>query len=140
MNKILGLDYGRRRTGVAISDPTGDIAFARATLSFKGEKKLFAELVRICKDEEIKTIIVGLPTNMKGEYTPQTDITLDFVERLKEHLPKMKIELLDERLSTVQAEKALIDKGLKKFSEIDEIAAQIILQAWLDRNKKATTS
>ncbi len=135
MAKILALDYGKRRTGVAISDPGGEIAFARTTLSFKKEEQLLAEIEKICKDEKIEEIVVGLPTNMKGEDTPQTKTTREFAERLQEHLGDVQIKLFDERLSTIQAERALVDKGLKKFSEIDEIAAQIILQAWLDRNR-----
>ncbi len=132
MPKTLGLDYGSRRTGVAISDPSGEIAFARETLS---PTKLLEEIEKICTQEGIETIVVGLPCNMKGENTPQTETTLKFVERLKKHLPNIKIELLDERLSSIQAEKSLVDKGLKKWSEIDGIAAQIILQAWLDRQR-----
>ena len=135
MSKILGLDYGKRRTGVAIADLSGEIAFPRTTFSFRKEETLFKEIVKLCKEEGIETIVVGLPTNMKGENTQQTETTIRFIERLKKHTGDIKLETFDERLSSVQAERALVDKGLKKYSEIDEIAAQIILQAWLDKNK-----
>ena len=130
--KILGLDYGKRRTGVAISDPSQKLAFPRKTLSFKKEKTLFAEIAKICEQDKVEKIIVGLPLNMSGEYTQQTDSTEEFTDRLKEYVD-CPIELFDERLSTLQAEKSLIEKGLKKYSEIDEIAAQMVLQAYLDK-------
>ncbi|OIP80502.1 hypothetical protein AUK45_03955 [Candidatus Peregrinibacteria bacterium CG2_30_44_17] len=133
MPKILGLDYGKRRTGVAIGDTDSGIAFPRTTFSFKKEATLLSEIEKICTEESIKTIVIGLPTNMQGDETPQTEATKRFIERLQTHMPRATIETFDERLSTIQAERALIDKGLKKFSEIDEIAAQIILQAWIDR-------
>ncbi len=133
MAKILGIDYGKRRTGVAISDSSCAIAFPKKTLKPKNEKTLIADIKKICAEEYISTVVIGLPCNMKGEYTPQTDSVVAFSENLKKELGNIEIKLFDERLSTIQAERALIDKNLKKYSEIDEIAAQIILQAWLDK-------
>jgi len=135
MAKILGLDYGKKRTGVAISDLSCSIAFPKKTLKPKNEDGLIADIKKICEEEGVETIVLGLPCNMKGEYTIQTDSVVAFSENLKKGLENIKIDLFDERLSTIQAERALIDKNLKKYSEIDEIAAQIILQAWLDKNK-----
>lgn len=131
--KILGLDYGKRRTGVAISDPEQKLAFPRETMSFKKEETLLKEISGLCEKEDIEKVVVGLPIGMDGHKTPQTHSTEAFAERLGEAI-ECPIEMLDERLSTLQAEKSLIDKGLKKFSEIDEIAAQMVLQAWLDKN------
>ncbi|MBU1019202.1 MAG: Holliday junction resolvase RuvX [Patescibacteria group bacterium] len=133
MSKILGLDYGKRRTGIAISDPARELAFPRKTLSFRKEGTLFKEIKKLCEEEAVEKIIVGLPLNMQGHYTKQTESTEAFANRLKGAID-LPIELFDERLSTLQAEKALIEKGLKKYSEIDEIAAQMVLQAWLDRS------
>lgn len=135
MDKILGLDYGKRRTGVAISDGTHSIAFARKTFFFRKEETLLKEIAEICELEKVSKIIIGLPCNMSGEHTPQTEDTLAFAERLKKYTGTRKIEMLDERLSSLQAEKALVDKKMKKYSEIDSMAAQIILQAYLDKNK-----
>lgn len=137
MPKVLGLDYGKRRTGVAISDPLADIAFPRETISCNKQKEVIQRISKICHDEQIETIVVGLPCNMKGEDTAQTESTREFAEKLGKRIKNARIELFDERLSTIQAERSLIEKGIKKFSEIDEIAAQIILQAWLDRERKA---
>ena len=139
MSKIIGIDYGKRRTGIAISDPNGDIAFPRETISCNKQKEVIQRISKLCHDEEIETIVIGLPCNMKGEDTPQTTTTREFAERLGARLKNARIELLDERLSTIQAERSLIEKGIRKFSEIDEIAAQIILQAWLDRDKLLKT-
>lgn len=139
MAKILGLDYGKRRTGVAISDSSCVIAFPKKTFKPKNEKNLISDIKKICTDEDISTIVIGFPCNMKGEYTPQTDTVVAFSENLKKELGHIEIELFDERLSTIQAERALVDKNLKKYSEIDEIAAQIILQAWLDKRSKIHT-
>ncbi|EKD64378.1 MAG: hypothetical protein ACD_51C00016G0004 [uncultured bacterium] len=135
MDKILGLDYGKRRTGVAISDGTHSIAFTRNTISFNKEEAVLKEIEKICKIENVSKIVIGLPCNMSGEYTPQTEETLAFAERLKKHTGEREIEMFDERLSSLQAEKALVDKKMKKYSEIDSIAAQIILQAYLDKHR-----
>lgn len=133
MSKVLGLDYGKRRTGIAISDSEQKLAFPRKTFSFKKEETLLSEIKKLCEEEKVEKIIVGLPIGMNGHHTPQTDSTKAFAERL-ETVVECPIEMLDERLSTLQAEKSLIEKGLKKYSEIDEIAAQMVLQAWLDKN------
>lgn len=135
MDKILGLDYGKRRTGIAISDGTHSIAFTRNTLSFRKEETLLKEIEKICELENVKKIVIGLPCNMRGEYTPQTEDAIAFSERLKKHTGAIEIEMFDERLSSLQAQKSLVEKKMKKYSEIDSIAAQIILQAYLDKNK-----
>jgi len=135
MDKILSLDYGKRRTGVAVSDGTHSIAFTRNTLSFRKEETLVKEIAKICELENIKKIVIGLPCNMRGENTPQTEATIAFAERLKKHTKDIEIEMFDERLSSLQAQKSLVEKKMKKYSEIDSIAAQIILQAYLDKNR-----
>ncbi len=124
--RILGIDYGIKRIGLALSDETLTIATPYAIVSPQ-EFRLMIEGLLV--DKEVEQIVVGLPLNMSGGQTVQTQKTLQFVEILRQqtHLP---IELMDERLSSTMAENVL---GTKK--NLDAQAAQIILQNYLDKSK-----
>ena len=123
--KILGLDYGTRRIGLAISDARQTQAFSYDTLKVNG--KTFDEIKKICGQELIDKIVVGLPLGLSGEYTAKTEEVVGFIEEL-ENRTKMVVEMEDERWSSVEAAGREDDHGL------DESAAQIILQQYLDMN------
>jgi putative Holliday junction resolvase len=138
--RILGIDYGDKRIGVAISDPLGLTAQAVAVIG-KGEdfKQDINELKKIIKKYEgVDEIIVGLPKTMAGEIGKQAQKVLEFVGALKGSF-KININTWDERLTTVEAEKTLISAGLsreKRKKVIDKSAATYILQSYLDRKRK----
>lgn len=136
--RILGLDIGDKTIGVAVSDEMGWTAQGLKTLIRKGFNEEISSIKEIIEEYGVKEILVGLPKNMNGSIGPQGKKVITFVERLKTAL-SLPVLLWDERLSTVRAEKVLLEadmsrrkrKGLK-----DKLAAQFILQGYLDR--KAT--
>ena len=138
--RILGIDYGDKRIGVAVSDPLGIIAQGVAVI---GKSETFdqdiRELKRIIKKYSgVDEIVVGLPKTMAGEIGPQAEKVLTFVEALKKEF-KLNIVTWDERLTTVEAERTLIEAGLsrkKRKKIIDKSAAANILQNYLDRKRK----
>lgn len=138
--RILGIDYGDKRIGVAVSDPLGIIAQGVAVI---GKNETFdqdiRELKRIIKKYSgVDEIVVGLPKTMAGEIGPQAEKVLTFVEALKKEF-KLNIVTWDERLTTVEAERTLIEAGLsrkKRKKIIDKSAAANILQNYLDRKRK----
>lgn len=138
--RIMGIDFGDKRIGVAISDPLGLTAQAVAVIG-KGDDygNDITELKKIIKKYEgVDEIIVGLPMTMKGEMGEQANKVLGFVEALKQSF-KIKIGTWDERLTTAQAEKVLISAGLsreKRKKVIDKSAASYILQSYLDSKRK----
>lgn len=138
--RILGIDFGEKRIGVAISDPLGLTAQAVAVIG-KGESfdMDILELKKIIKKYEgVNEIVVGLPKTMAGEIGVQARKVLEFVEALKNNF-KININTWDERLTTVEAEKTLISAGLsreKRKKVIDKSAAAYILQSYLDSKRK----
>jgi putative Holliday junction resolvase len=134
MMRILGLDVGDRRIGIAISDPLG-ITAQRLTMLHRGD--VASDIDRIAtlsREHEAQDVVVGLPLTMQGTIGEQAKRVLEFVEALKERLD-CPIHLVDERLTTVQGERALItmDTSRKRRKQlIDQIAAQLILQTYLD--------
>ena len=133
MNPILGIDFGRARIGVAISDELRLLAHPLETIpANKDSGKRIAEIVR---ERKIDKVVVGIPRQMSGEIGTAADEALEFVDRLRTQLP-CPVETWDERLTTVAANRALRDAGKKtrqtrKF--VDQVAAQMILQGYLDR-------
>lgn len=133
--RILGLDIGDKTIGVAISDEMGWTAQALKTIRRNGSKKEISELKELIEEYEAKEILVGLPKNMDGSLGFQAKKVLAFVERLKSSL-SLPILLWDERLSTVRAERTLLEADLsrkKRKGLRDKLAAQFILQGYLDR-------
>ena len=124
--RILGIDYGTKNVGLAISDREQNQAFVYDTL--KMTAKFWEQLVEICEKEKIDKIVVGLPLSLRGEYTKKTEEVVYFVEEL-ENQTKLLVETQDERLSSVEADKTGSGHGR------DEEAARIILQSYLDRKK-----
>ncbi len=138
--RILGIDYGDKRIGIAISDPLGLTAQGVAVIG-KGEtfEEDVKELKKIIKKfEGIDEILVGLPKTLSGEIGFQAEKVLKFAENLKTAF-KIPINTWDERLTTVQAERTLIEAGLsgkKRRKIVDKSAAAYILQSYLDSKRK----
>ena len=126
--KFLGVDYGDKRVGIAVSDEGGIFAFPRAVLQNTG--KIFDEIKKICVEEEIEKIIVGVPISFSGGQSAQAGKVFAFVKSLKSYIA-IPIENENEIFST----KAALDMGASK-EKIDQSAAAIILQSYLDRTIK----
>ena len=134
MNRILGIDYGDVRVGLALSDLTCTIAQPFKTLKYDDINHLLDQLSHIIQDNNIKKIVVGIPYNMKGKDTKQTTKVREFIVILEEKLG-FKIHLVDERLTSSEAEKFMHQMNIKtgfNKDKIDKIAASIILQEYLD--------
>ena len=139
MPRIMGLDVGDKTIGIALSDPLGWTAQGLKTIQRTGIKKDLQKLGEIIKEYDVKKIVVGLPKNMDGTIGPQCQKVLEFNERLGKRFTDIEIIQWDERLTTVAAERTLIeaDVSRKKRKEvIDKIAAVHILQGYLDRISK----
>ena len=134
MSRILGIDYGERRMGLAISDPLGIIAKPLRTLDRQHIPDLFFELQNIVKEQDINKIVVGLPLTLKGKYSEQTNVVQKFIDQLKQ-VVNIPVVPIDERLSSMAAKRSLKELGIKTGHEkgrIDETSAAIILQEYLD--------
>ncbi len=135
--RIMGLDVGDKTIGVAVSDLMGITAQGVKTVKRVGKKKDIEELKAIIKERQVTKIVSGLPKNMNGTLGPQGEKVIKFCELLEEET-KIKIEYWDERLSTVAAERSLIEADVrreKRKKVIDMLAAVIILQGYLDSKR-----
>jgi len=138
MGRILAIDYGKKRVGLAISDELGLLSRPFLTLRFSNQKELLEKLVDICEKNQVEKIVVGWPLTFRGEAGKQAKKVAFFVENLKKVVP-CEIVLEDERLTTKMAQKIMIRQGVdvKKNKEIlDQLAAKLILQSYLERTKK----
>ncbi|GIP45001.1 putative pre-16S rRNA nuclease [Paenibacillus sp. J45TS6] len=132
--KILGLDYGDRRIGVALSDAFGWTAQGLEVIERRREGDEIARITELVKMNEVSEIVVGLPKNMNGTVGPRGEICIEFAETLRETLD-LPVHLWDERLSTVSAERTLVDADVsrkKRKKVVDKMAASLILQNYLD--------
>ena len=139
MTRILGLDYGDKKVGVAVSDLLGITAQSLTIIFFKNEKELIEKIKAIVDERKIEKIVVGLPKNMNGSIGFRGEKTLKFVEALKEEFKETDVLTLDERLSTVSSKNLMIETGVKqkdKKKKEDKIAASFILQTFLDSNRE----
>ena len=139
MQRILGLDIGDKTVGVALSDPLGYTAQPIETIRFQIPTESFQRLAQIILENSVTKIISGLPLNMNGSEGPQVQKVRDFLENFKNYLLKrnktIEVELIDERLSTVAAERSLIEADIsraKRKKVIDKMAAVFILQGYLN--------
>ena len=135
MGRALGIDFGTKRVGLALSDRSNMIASPYKTLNYVSEKDLITQLETIVNKNDIEILVLGLPINMKGEDTAQTLNVRNF----KEILSALRIPIVyeDERLSSVSAINSLMLQNVKtghNKPEIDKTAAAIILQQYLDKN------
>lgn len=137
MSRLLSIDYGKKRTGIAVSDPLQIIANGLTTVE---TTNIFDFLKDYLGKEDVETIIVGLPKQMSGELSENMKRIEPFVNRLKKVYPNINIEYYDERFSSKMAHQAMIDGGLKKKARrnkelVDEISATIILQGYMESRK-----
>ncbi len=137
MSRLLSIDYGKKRTGIAVSDPLQIIANGLTTVE---TSKLFEFLDDYLKKEDVESIIVGLPKQMNGQPSENMKRIEPFVNRLRKIYPKINIEYYDERFSSKLAHRAMIDGGLKKQDRqnkelVDEISATIILQGYMESRR-----
>ena len=138
--RCIGLDLGSKTLGIAISDLTNCIASVYTTIFFKNEDyhSLIAPLKEIIEKENIDTIVLGFPKNMNNTIGERALITLDFKKMIEEEL-KMDVIMEDERLSSVASNDVLIKANMsrkKRKKKVDGIAAEVILQRYLDRKCK----
>ena len=135
--RILGIDYGDVRVGLAMSDALGITAQGLETINYKEDKSiLFKRLKEIIDEYKVNTIVVGMPINMNGTSSKRVEVTKEFIELLKEKYKNIKIETIDERLTTVQAHNtmnALNINKKKKKNLVDTISAVYILETYMSR-------
>jgi len=137
MSRILGVDYGTRRIGLALSDPTGTLASPLPFLENNGNEKVAAQLKELVRIQGIETVVVGLPRNMDGTYGPSAQRVREFITQIQPQIPA-KIIPQDERLTTSQASKDLAQMGLNQKDlrkKVDSSSAALILQQFLDRSQ-----
>lgn len=138
MTRVLGIDLGERRIGLALSDPSGTIASPLTTLVRRpGKRPPWAELERLVREHGVEAIVVGLPLNLAGDDTPWTREVRSFAESL-ESRTGVPVTLIDERMTSVLAERYVRTSGLRRSRReekhrIDETAAAIILAGYLNR-------
>jgi putative Holliday junction resolvase len=139
MNPILGIDFGLARIGLAISDELRLLAHPLETI--RNDKAAIVKIAEHVRNRRIDKVIVGIPRHMSGEVGESAGAAIQFVEKLRTHL-SCAVETSDERLTTVAAERALRQSGRKTRDTrhvVDQVAAQMILQTYLDRQHNAAT-
>ena len=137
-SRVLGVDLGDRWIGLALSDPTATLARPLEVVA-RGEP-FWQALERLVREEGVERVVIGLPLNMDGSTGPRARDALAFKAEIEKRTG-LPVDPWDERLTTVQAETALRSSGLsgrKRSERVDKVAAQIILQSWLDRRKRAS--
>ena len=133
MNPILGIDFGQVRIGLAISDELRFLAHPLQTIL--ANRSPVKEIAQIVRDRKVERVVVGIPRHMSGEAGAAANAALEFADKLRAQLP-CPVATWDERLTTAAAERALRDAGRKIHKTrhlIDQVAAQMILQSYLDR-------
>ncbi len=138
MNKIMGIDYGDARTGVAISDLLCSIVGSTCVVPSRNREKAVADIVRLCKDNMVGEIVVGLPRNMDGTEGARAQLCREFAEVLKE-ATGLPVAMWDERRTTVEAHNILSQHnyhGRKRKETVDAVAASLILEGYLAFKKR----
>lgn len=139
MPRVLAVDPGSRRVGVAVSDPTGTVARPLAQVPAEPSTSLAQRLVRLAQEQEAEALVVGLPRRLDGSQGPEARAARELAAQLRE-LSGLPVTLVDERLTSVAAERALIAAGEKRARRrglSDQVAAALILQQHLDmRNRR----
>ena len=133
MGRILSIDYGLKRTGLAVTDPLQIIANGLTTVD---TKELIPFLKKYLQQEEVELIIIGEPKNLDDSDTHATPLVARFIKELKKHFPAIPVKPVDERYSSRLAVQSMVESGMKKKDRrnkalVDEIAATIILQQYL---------
>ncbi|NPA17489.1 MAG: Holliday junction resolvase RuvX [Aquificae bacterium] len=133
MNKrVLALDVGNKRIGVAVCDPLG--ISANPLPPIQNDEKVFGKIKQLIDQYDVGIVVIGLPLTLKGEEGEQAKITREFAQKLKEHIPDIDIVFVDERFTTTLAERHLREttKKSKRKQKIDSVSAVYILKSYLD--------
>tara|TARA_X000000368_G_scaffold66720_1_gene47980 strand:+ start:2207 stop:2617 length:411 start_codon:yes stop_codon:yes gene_type:complete len=136
MSRIIGIDFGLSKVGIAISDPSGIISMPLETIRYKNQKDLIEVIKKIALEKNVKTLVIGYPLNMNFKENNMTEIIDKFKIVMENN--NFEIHLEDERLSSQYAKKIMIQQDIKtgKNKEmVDVLSASIILQTYLDREK-----
>ena len=135
MGRVLGLDLGSKRVGVAVSDTSGTIATPLVVLTRSGSRQLdHARIRALVEEEEAERVVVGLPLSLDGSVGPAARCALAEAEELGS-VVGVPVETFDERLTTVSADRVLQEQGMRGEARrrvVDKVAAAVMLQAWLD--------
>lgn len=137
--RIMALDLGEKTIGIAVSDSTGLIARGLETIRRRSLDNDFLRLKELIAANEVSTVVIGHPKNMNGTIGERARISESFADKVKEVFPDCEVLLWDERLSTVAAEKVLINADMRRDKRkkiIDMMAAVVILQNYLDSRKR----
>lgn len=137
MGRIIGIDFGRKRTGIAVTDPLKIVANGLTTVP---SHTVVDFLVKYIEKESVEKIVVGLPKQLNGQPSESMQYITPFLNRLKKVLPQMPVVMYDERFTSTLAHKAMLDGGMKKKDRqnkeiVDTIAATIILNDYLQSNQ-----
>ena len=137
MGRIMSIDYGMKRTGLAVTDPLQIIATALDTVE---SEKLMTYLSSYLKKEQVDAIVIGMPKNLRNTDTDMTPHVRELIVRLRKSFPELPIHEIDERFTSSIAQKSMIESGMKKKDRqvkgnLDKISAVIILQDYLGRKK-----
>ena len=141
VGRILGLDVGSKRIGLAVSDPLGITAQGLATLERRNKRHDFGHLERVIHEYKVKEIVVGLPLRMSGAEGTQAEKIQAFAEQLRQRF-QLPVHLWDERLTTAEANRLLRETDLsieKRGKAVDRMAAVLILQGWMEKNRLPAT-
>ena len=136
--RTLGIDYGTKRFGLALSDPMGIVATGLPTWERKEAEQDLAHLRNTVEAKEVERVVVGLPRHMNGSLGPEAEEVLQFVEDLRREVT-VPVITWDERLTSVQADRAMLEGNLtrkKRRQRVDRLAAQLLLQNYLDAQPK----
>lgn len=134
--RLMGIDYGDARVGIALSDPLGIMAQGYGTLQNDGTEQLFCDIQSIIKEKEVTKIVIGLPKNMDNSEGFRADATKEFAEKLKLYT-SAEIVFCDERLTTVSAHGMLSEmnvRGKKRKGAVDTLSAALILETYMRKN------
>jgi putative holliday junction resolvase len=137
--RVLAVDVGTRRLGVAVSDPTGTVASPLATVPRRTPAEDAKALAAIAGEQDATTVVVGLPVTLAGREGPAAKAVRAWLDELTALLPELDFQLADERLSTVAAERALVGGGVRRRARrevVDQVAASVFLQTWLDATRR----
>jgi putative Holliday junction resolvase len=132
--RIMALDFGEKRIGVAVSDYLGIIARPYTTITFSCLSEAIGQIKEICDKEQIGQIVIGLPVNLKGKIGLQAKKTQQFVQAMQKEI-RLPMVFQDERFSSKEAEKILTERGIKgRKNKVDALAAVLILNHYLERD------
>lgn len=135
--RVLAVDPGAKRVGLAVSDPTGTIAQPLSTLPAEPADTLAERLAGVARQNDVKRIVVGLPLRMDGSHGPEARSAQELAAALRK-ASRLPVELVDERLTTAAAERSLIAGGVKRATRrqtVDRVAAALLLQTHLDKKR-----